>query len=53
MTDAEAIADTGATENFVFTGTPVKNLSPEIKTILINLPDGSKLMSTHTCELDI
>ena len=29
------------------------NFQPEIKPISINLPDGSKLRSTHTYDLDI
>ena len=34
-------------------GTPVKNFQPEIKPISINLPDGSKIRSTHTWDLYI
>ena len=33
--------------------TPVNNAKPAIKPISINTPDGSKLRSTHTCNLDI
>ena len=49
----EAISDTGATENFVLPGTPVKNVQPARKPISVNIPDGSKIRSTHICNLDI
>ena len=51
--NTEAIADAGETGQFVFPVTPVKNAKLAIKPILINLLSGSKLMSTHACELDI
>ena len=49
----QAIADAGATGHFVLSGTLVKNLQPAIKPITINFPDGSKIRSTYTCNLDI
>ena len=33
-------------------GAPVKNVKPTQSPIVINLPDGSQIRSTHTCELD-
>ena len=48
----EAIADTGATGYSLLPGTPVKNMQPSSKPISINIPDGSKLRSTHTGNLD-
>ena len=53
ITNMEAIADVGSTGNLVLPGTPVKNFQPVIKPISINLPEGSKLRSTYTCNLDI
>jgi hypothetical protein len=48
-----AVADAGATGNFMIPGAPVTNISPSTKTpIIINLPDGSQIKSTHTCEID-
>ena len=49
----EAISDAGETGKFVLPGTTVKVFQPAIKLISINLPDGSKHMFTHTCDLDI
>ena len=53
ITNLEAIADVGATVHFVLTGRLVKNVQLASNLITINLPDGSKLRSTHTCNLDI
>eukprot|EP00978_Attheya_sp_CCMP212_P021045 scaffold61041_cov42-Attheya_sp.AAC.1 len=33
-------------------GAPVTNIAPTKKPIVINLPDGSQIKSTHTCEID-
>ena len=49
----KGILDAGVTGHFVLPGTPVENLKSEIKPISIRLPDGSKIMSTHICELNI
>ena len=48
-----AIADMGATSIFVMEGTPMENIRPTLDTITINLPDGKKVMSTHTCDITI
>ena len=51
ITNREAISDAVATVNFVLPGIPVKNLQSEIKSITVNIPDGSKLRSMKTCNL--
>jgi monoamine oxidase len=48
-----AIADMGATSIFVMEGTPMENIRPTLDPITINLPDGKKVMSTHTCNIMI
>jgi hypothetical protein len=48
-----AIADTGATSIFIMKGTPVKNLHRTNNPITITLPDGSKVISTHICDINI
>ena len=53
ITKQEAIADAGATGNFLVPGTPVHNVQPDSKPISINLLDRYKLRSTHTCNLYI
>ncbi len=50
---SHAIADTGATSIFVMEGTPMENVQPTAHPITINLPDGKKVMSTHTCNITI
>ncbi len=49
----QAIADTGTTSIFIMEGTPCKNLRPAICPLTINLPDGTKVTSTHTCDITI
>ncbi len=49
----QAIADTGGTAIFIMEGTPCKNLRPAIRPLTINLPDGTKVKSTHTCNITI
>ena len=51
ITKQEAMADAGATRHFFLPVTPVNNVQPEIKPITINIPDKSKLRSTHTYNL--
>ena len=34
-------------------GTPVSNLQPSLQLLTINLPDGSKMKSTHMCDITI
>jgi hypothetical protein len=48
-----AIADAGVTVHFVLPGTPVTNITPAVTPLVINLPDGKKIESTHTCQLDL
>ena len=50
---SHAIADTGATSIFIMKGTPVKNLRKSNNPITISLPDGSKVTSTHICDINI
>jgi hypothetical protein len=47
------IADTGATSIFIMKGTLVKNLYRTSNPITISLPDGSKVTSTHICNITI
>jgi len=48
-----AISDSGATGHFMVEGAAVINKQPATKPIQIMMPDGSKLLSTHTCNVDI
>ena len=48
-----AIANTGATSIFIMKGTPVKNLRTTNNPITISLTDGSKVTSTHICDIYI
>eukprot|EP00978_Attheya_sp_CCMP212_P040823 scaffold226719_cov36-Attheya_sp.AAC.1 len=47
-----AVADAGATGTFILPGAPFINIRPARSPNVINLPDGSQIRSTHTCELD-
>ena len=47
------VADWGATGNFVLLGTNVSEMKIRKKTLIINIPDGTQLKSTHTCEIDV
>eukprot|EP00978_Attheya_sp_CCMP212_P029500 scaffold104960_cov29-Attheya_sp.AAC.3 len=44
----KAVGDAGATGNFMLPGAPVINIRPNRNPIVINLPDGSQIRSTHT-----
>ena len=46
------ISDTGATENFLTPDAPVKNVRKADPPININLPNGTIVQSTHTCNMD-
>jgi hypothetical protein len=50
---SQAITDTGATSIFVMEGVNVKNKRPATKPLMINLPDGRQVKSTHICDIDI
>ena len=47
------IADTGVTSIFKMKGASVKNLRRSSDPITISLPDGSKVTSTHICDISI
>ena len=51
ITKKEAISDAGDTGHFFLLVTQVKNMKPARKPISVNLPDGSKIRSRHTCNL--
>ena len=48
-----AIADAGATGHFVLPGAPVIDIKPAAVPLIINLPDGEVIKSTHTCKLNL
>ena len=48
-----AVFDSGATGNFIIEGTPVVNKCVDMNPVSITLPDGQRITSTHTCNLDI
>ena len=50
---SHAIMDTGATAIFIMEGTPVANKRIATKPLTNNLPDGSKIKSTHCCDITI
>jgi hypothetical protein len=49
----QAIADTGATYIFIMDGVEVENKRLTKKPLIINLPDGRKVKSTHECDINI
>jgi hypothetical protein len=49
----QAIADTGATSMFIMDGVEVENKRLTKKPLIINLPDGRKVKSTHECDINI
>ena len=49
----EAIADAGATGHFMVPGAPVLDVRPATKPLIIHLPDGETIKSTHTCKLNL
>ena len=42
-----------ATVHFILLGTKVSNMKISKKPLTINLPDGTKLELTHTCEINV
>ena len=48
-----AISDSGATGHFLVEGAPAVNVVPATNPIHILLPNGKRITSTHTCNLDI
>ena len=47
----QAIIDSGATGHFILPGSPIKNINPETRPLVIHLPDGMTLQYTHTGNL--
>ena len=47
-----AIADAGATGHFLLPGAPVTDIKAATAPLIITLPDGKEIKSTHTCLLD-
>ena len=50
---SKAFADTGATAIFVMEDVPVDNKRAVLKPLTINLPDGTRVKSTHECDITI
>jgi hypothetical protein len=50
---SHAIADTGATAIFVMESAPVNNKRVAQQPLTISLPDGTKVKSTHECDITI
>ena len=50
---SHAIADTGATSIFVMEGVDVENKQVAVQPLTIRLPDGRKVHSSHTCDINI
>ena len=48
-----AISDSGATAHFLVEGAPAVNITPAKNPLSILLPNGKRIKSTHTCNLDI
>ena len=48
-----AIANSGAKGHFLLPGTQVKKLKPRDKPLTTNLPVGTQLQSTHTCDINV
>ena len=53
IASTHAIADTGATSIFIMENADVVNKKIADRPITINLPDGRRVMSTHTCDIII
>ena len=53
IASTEAIADSGATSIFLMVNVDVANKRHASKPLVINLPDGRKVKSTHVCDIAI
>ena len=53
IASTEAIADSGATSIFLRDNVNVANKRHASKPLVINLPDGRKVKSTHVCDIAI
>ena len=47
------ISNAGEICHFLMPGTQSTNLKPSTKKLTINLPNGTQLQSTHTCEINV
>ena len=47
------VAESGATGHFLLPGTEITNMKLSNNPLTINLPDGTQLKSTHTCEINV
>ena len=48
-----AILDSGATSHFLVTSAPVTDITPAISPLTVQIPNGERVTSTHTCNLDM
>jgi hypothetical protein len=48
-----AILDSGPTSHFLTTDAPATNIVPAAVPLIVHLPNGDKVQSTHTCTLDL
>jgi len=48
-----AILDSGARSRFLITNAPVIDIIPATTPMVIQIPNGERVMSTHTCNLDM
>jgi hypothetical protein len=53
METKDAIAGLGATQIFIMEGTPIVNKQPTTCQVVVSLADGSKVTSTHMCDIHI
>ena len=47
------ILDSGATSHFLVTTAPITNITPASNPLIVKLPDGACVSSTHTCTLTL
>jgi len=48
-----AILDSGATSHFFVTNAPVIDIAPALQPLTVQIPDGTRVDSSHTCALDM
>ena len=48
-----AILDSGATSHFLVTNAPVNDILPAANPLTVQIPNGERVTSTHTCNLDM
>jgi hypothetical protein len=49
----QAIVDMGATSIFIMEGAAIDNKHIAVSPLIINLPDGKRIQSTHVCDINI